>query len=251
MFSDMLNNAVADGLVVIKSVHDLLPARVRKVTEAWPEEVLVITIVLVILLNIAFFLTNVKVRPPKRPPSRVPRPASTPALVRRRARRPSTQPDVPSRRERPARDLSQFHEMKKRNRAPASAKTTVEVALVSASPAKSHAAEQDAPASAASPQKPKANPKAKAPAKPKPKAKAKPSASKTDPAAEKKFAEECGRWMHSLPAGPKAKLLKSLKTAGDDDAKRIAAYRASAVADVTKTRAVRKEKLLAAVAALE
>ena len=82
MFSDMLNNAVADGLVVIKSIHDLLPARVRKVTEAWPEEVLVITIILVILLNIAFFLTNVKVRPPKRPPRRVPRPASKPALAR-------------------------------------------------------------------------------------------------------------------------------------------------------------------------
>jgi hypothetical protein len=144
--------------------------------------------------------------------------------------------------------------MKKRNRAPASAKTTVEVALVPASPAKSPAAKkanaetvakQDAPASAASPQKPKP----KAPAKAK-KAKAKPPASKTDPAAEKKFAEECGRWMHSLPAGPKAKLLKSLKTVGDDDAKRIAAYRASAVADATKTRAKRKEELLAAIAAL-
>lgn len=143
--------------------------------------------------------------------------------------------------------------MKKRNRAPASAnKTTVEVALVPTSPAKSPAAKkataktvakQDAPASAASPRKPKA----KAPAK----AKAKPSASKTVPAAEKKFAEECGRWMHSLPAGPKAKLLKSLKTAGDDDAKRIAAYRASAVADATKTRAKRKEELLAAIAALD
>ena len=143
--------------------------------------------------------------------------------------------------------------MKKRNRAPASAnKTTVEVALVPTSPAKSPAAKkataktvakQDAPASAASPRKPKA----KAPAK----AKAKPSASRTVPAAEKKFAEECGRWMHSLPAGPKAKLLKSLKTAGDDDAKRIAAYRASAVADATKTRAKRKEELLAAIAALD
>ena len=147
--------------------------------------------------------------------------------------------------------------MKKRNRAPASAKTTVEVALVPASPAKSPAAKkataktvakQDAPASAASPRKPKANPKTKAPAKANPKAKA--SASKTDPAAEKRFAEECGRWMHSLPAGSKAKLLKSLKTAGDDNAKRIAAYRASAVADATKTRAKRKEELLAAIAAL-
>ena len=54
--------------------------------------------------------------------------------------------------------------------------------------------------------------------------------------------------MHSLPARPKAKLLESLKSA--DAAERIAAYRASAAADATKTRAARKEELLAAIAAL-
>ena len=258
MFSDMLHKAVADGLVVIKSVHDLLPARVREVTDGWPEEVLVITIILVILLNIAFFLANVKVRHPRRPSRRVPRrppPSPRDAPVADRPRLTS-RPVANG----PPRDLSQFHEMKHGNRAPASAKTTVEIvkiALAPASPAKSPAAKKataktvakpDAPASAEAPRKRKTPTKASAKATPKAKAKAKPSASKTDPAAEKKFAEACGRWMHSLPARPKAKLLESLKTA--DAAERIAAYRASAAADATKTRAARKEELLAAIAAL-
>ena len=258
MFSDMLHKAVADGLVVIKSVHDLLPARVREVTDGWPEEVLVITIILVILLNIAFFLANVKVRHPRRPSRRVPRrppPSPRDAPVADRPRLTS-RPVANG----PPRDLSQFHEMKHGNRAPASAKTTVEIvkiALAPASPAKSPAAKKataktvakpDAPASAEAPRKRKTPTKASAKATPKAKAKAKPSASKTDPAAEKKFAEACGRWMHSLPARPKAKLLESLKTA--DAAERIAAYRASAAADATKTRAARKEELLAAAAAL-
>jgi len=258
MFSDMLHKAVADGLVVIKSVHDLLPARVREVTDGWPEEVLVITIILVILLNIAFFLANVKVRHPRRPSRRVPRrppPSPRDAPVADRPRLTS-RPVANG----PPRDLSQFHEMKHGNRAPASAKTTLEIvkiALAPASPAKSPAAKKataktvakpDAPASAEAPRKRKTPTKASAKATPKAKAKAKPSASKTDPAAEKKFAEACGRWMHSLPARPKAKLLESLKTA--DAAERIAAYRASAAADATKTRAARKEELLAAIAAL-
>lgn len=258
MFSDMLHKAVADGLVVIKSVHDLLPARVREVTDGWPEEVLVITIILVILLNIAFFLANVKVRHPRRPSRRVPRrppPSPRDAPVADRPRLTS-RPVANG----PPRDLSQFHEMKHGNRAPASAKTTLEIvkiALAPASPAKSLAAKKataktvakpDAPASAEAPRKRKTPTKASAKATPKAKAKAKPSASKTDPAAEKKFAEACGRWMHSLPARPKAKLLESLKTA--DAAERIAAYRASAAADATKTRAARKEELLAAIAAL-
>ena len=262
MFSDMLHKAVADGLVVIKSVHDLLPARVREVTDGWPEEVLVITIILVILLNIAFFLANVKVRHPRRPSRRVPRrppPSPRDAPVADRPRLTS-RPVANG----PPRDLSQFHEMKHGNRAPASAKTTVEIvkiALAPASPAKSPAAKKataktvakpDAPASAEAPRTRKTPTKASAKASPKAsakaKAKTKPSASKTDPAAEKKFAEACGRWMHSLPARPKAKLLESLKTA--DAAERIAAYRASAAADATKTRAARKEELLAAIAAL-
>lgn len=264
MFSDMLHKAVADGLVVIKSVHDLLPARVREVTDGWPEEVLVITIILVILLNIAFFLANVKVRHPRRPSRRVPRrppPSPRDAPVADRPRLTS-RPVANG----PPRDLSQFHEMKHGNRAPASAKTTVEIVkltLAPASPAKSPAAKKataktvakpDAPASAEAPRTrktpTKASAKASAKANPKAKAKAKPSdpASKTDPAAEKKFAEACGRWMHSLPARPKAKLLESLKSA--DAAERIAAYRASAAADATKTRAARKEELLAAIAAL-
>ena len=262
MFSDMLHKAVADGLVVIKSVHDLLPARVREVTDGWPEEVLVITIILVILLNIAFFLANVKVRHPRRPSRRVPRrppPSPRDAPVADRPRLTS-RPVANG----PPRDLSQFHEMKHGNRAPASAKTTVEIVkltLAPASPAKSPGAKKataktvakpEAPASAEAPRTrktpTKASAKASAKANPKAKAKAKPSASKTDPAAEKKFAEACGRWMHSLPARPKAKLLESLKSA--DAAERIAAYRASAAADATKTRAARKEELLAAIAAL-
>ena len=262
MFSDMLHKAVADGLVVIKSVHDLLPARVREVTDGWSEEVLVITIILVILLNIAFFLANVKVRHPRRPSRRVPRrppPSPRDAPVADRPRLTS-RPVANG----PPRDLSQFHEMKHGNRAPASAKTTVEIvkiALAPASPAKSPAAKKataktvakpDAPASAEAPRTrktpTKASAKESAKASAKAKAKTKPSASKTDPAAEKKFAEACGRWMHSLPARPKAKLLESLKTA--DAAERIAAYRASAAADATKTRAARKEELLAAIAAL-
>ena len=258
MFSDMLHKAVADGLVVIKSVHDLLPARVREVTDGWPEEVLVITIILVILLNIAFFLANVKVRHPRRPSRRVPRrppPSPRDAPVADRPRLTS-RPVANG----PPRDLSQFHEMKHGNRAPASAKTTVEIVkltLAPASPAKSPAAKKataktvakpDAPASAEAPRTRKTPTKASAKASAKAKAKTKPSASKTDPAAEKKFAEACGRWMHSLPARPKAKLLESLKSA--DAAERIDAYRASAAADATKTRAARKEELLAAIAAL-
>ena len=47
-------------LAVIKRIHDALPARVQAVTDAWPSEVLVTAVVVTLLLNIYFFLWNVK-----------------------------------------------------------------------------------------------------------------------------------------------------------------------------------------------
>ena len=45
---------------MIKRIHDALPARVQAVTDAWPSEVLVTAVVVTLLLNIYFFLWNVK-----------------------------------------------------------------------------------------------------------------------------------------------------------------------------------------------
>jgi hypothetical protein len=56
----MLSAFVPRCLVVIKRIHDALPARVQAVTDAWPSEVLVTAVVVALLLNIYVFLWNVK-----------------------------------------------------------------------------------------------------------------------------------------------------------------------------------------------
>lgn len=56
----MLSAFVPRCLAVIKRIHDALPARVQAVTDAWPSEVLVTAVVVTLLLNIYFFLWNVK-----------------------------------------------------------------------------------------------------------------------------------------------------------------------------------------------
>lgn len=56
----MLSAFVPRCLAVIKRIHDALPARVQAVTDAWPSEVLVTAVVVTLLLNIYFFLLNVK-----------------------------------------------------------------------------------------------------------------------------------------------------------------------------------------------
>lgn len=56
----MLSAFVPRCLAVIKRIHDALPARVQAVTDAWPSEVLVTGVVVTLLLNIYFFLWNVK-----------------------------------------------------------------------------------------------------------------------------------------------------------------------------------------------
>ena len=56
----MFSAFVPQCLAVIKLVHDALPARVQAVTDGWPSEVLLTSIVVLLLLNIYFFLWNVK-----------------------------------------------------------------------------------------------------------------------------------------------------------------------------------------------
>ena len=217
---------------------------------------LVITIILVILLNIAFFLANVKVRHPRRPSRRVPRrppPSPRDAPVADRPRLTS-RPVANG----PPRDLSQFHEMKHGNRAPASAKTTVEIVkitLAPASPAKSPAAKKataktvakpDAPASAEAPRKRKTPTKASAKATPKAKAKAKPSASKTDPAAGEEVRGGVRPVDAPFPRAPKADVARVPQVGP------LPKESASTRRPPTPQRPapLRKEELLAAIAAL-
>jgi uncharacterized membrane protein len=62
----MLSAFVTRCLALIKRVHDTLPARVQAVTDGWPSEVLVTTVVLALLLNIYVFLWNVRAHETKK-----------------------------------------------------------------------------------------------------------------------------------------------------------------------------------------
>lgn len=57
-----LKAGVAEGLKLVKQVHDKLPPDVQRITGQIPGELLITAIVIILLFNIVIFLTNVKVR---------------------------------------------------------------------------------------------------------------------------------------------------------------------------------------------
>ena len=52
--------AAAAGHAALRRLHDALPAKITDVTDQWGEEVVVVSCVLFLLLNIFAFLANVK-----------------------------------------------------------------------------------------------------------------------------------------------------------------------------------------------
>tara|TARA_B110000977_G_scaffold196239_2_gene276218 strand:- start:4686 stop:4916 length:231 start_codon:yes stop_codon:yes gene_type:complete len=62
----LVSTIVPRCLRVIKTVHDLLPARIIAVTGGWPAEVLVFMCIFFALMNVFLFLWNVKVHEVKK-----------------------------------------------------------------------------------------------------------------------------------------------------------------------------------------
>lgn len=56
-----LEAGVAEGLKLVKQLHDKLPPDVQKITGQIPGEFLIASIIIILLFNIVIFLTNVKV----------------------------------------------------------------------------------------------------------------------------------------------------------------------------------------------
>lgn len=57
-----LEKLVADGLQLMKQLHDQLPPNVQKVTAQIPGEMIIASLIVIILFNILLFLCSVKVR---------------------------------------------------------------------------------------------------------------------------------------------------------------------------------------------